>query len=82
MPKALQMGLNMRKLYRDTKNRKICGVCAGVAAFFGIDATWVRLGWALLSIWWGTGILIYLIAALVIPEAQERVILEQDDWTM
>ena len=56
----------MKKLYK-SNNRMICGVCAGVAEYLGIDPTVVRLIWAALGLT-GTGILLYIIAALVMPE--------------
>lgn len=56
----------MKKLYK-SNNRMICGVCAGLAEYLGIDPTIVRLIWAALSLT-GTGILLYIIAALVMPE--------------
>ena len=58
--------LLMKKLYK-SNNRMICGVCAGVAEYFGIDPTIVRLIWAALALS-GTGILLYIIAAIVMPE--------------
>ena len=57
----------MKRLVKSTNNKKICGVCAGVAAYFNIDPTIVRLIWAVLVFAYGTGLLIYLIAALVLP---------------
>ena len=56
----------MKKLYK-SNNRLICGVCAGIAEYLGIDPTVVRLIWAALGLT-GTGILLYIIAALVMPE--------------
>ena len=56
----------MKKLYK-SNNRMICGVCAGIAEYLGIDTTVVRLLWAALGLT-GTGILLYIIAALVMPE--------------
>ena len=56
----------MKKLYK-SNNRMICGVCAGVAEYFGIDPTIVRLIWAALALS-GTGILLYIVAAIVMPE--------------
>ena len=58
--------LLMKKLYK-SNNRMICGVCAGVAEYFGIDPTIVRLIWAALALS-GTGILLYIVAAIVMPE--------------
>ncbi len=57
-----------KKLCRSTVDRKIFGVCGGFAEFFGIDATVIRLVVALLVVFAGTGLLFYLIAALVMPE--------------
>ena len=56
----------MKKLYK-SNNRMICGVCAGLAEYLGIDPTVVRLIWAALGLT-GTGILLYIIAALVMHE--------------
>ena len=56
----------MKKLYK-SNNRMSCGVCAGLAEYLGIDPTVVRLIWAALGLT-GTGILLYIIAALVMPE--------------
>lgn len=56
----------MKKLYK-SNNRMICGVCAGLAEYLGIDPTVVRLIWAALGLT-GTGILLYIIAVLVMPE--------------
>ena len=56
----------MKKLYK-SNNRMICGVCAGIAEYLGIDPTVVRLIWAALGLT-GTGIMLYIIAALVMPE--------------
>lgn len=57
-----------KKIYRSRSNKKLLGVCAGFAAYFGIDPTVIRLAWALLALIWGAGILAYLVAALVMPE--------------
>lgn len=56
-----------RRLYKSEDNRILCGVCGGLGEFLGIDPTIIRLIWALLCVLAGTGILIYIIAAIVIP---------------
>ena len=57
-----------KKLTRSTTNKTICG---GIAEYFNIDATLVRLAWALVSVCaCGTGLIAYIIAAIIIPEAQ------------
>ena len=58
--------LLMKRLYK-SNNRMLCGVCAGVAEYLGIDPTIVRLVWAALALT-GSGILLYIVAALVMPE--------------
>ncbi len=61
----------MKKLFKSTTDKKLCGVCGGIAEYFNIDSTIVRLVWAIASIWLGIGILIYIIAALVMPTFPE-----------
>lgn len=58
----------MKKLYKSQTDRKLCGVCGGIAEYFGIDPTIIRLIWAIVALFYGTGILIYIIAALVLPD--------------
>ena len=58
----------MKKLYKSQYDRKLCGVCGGIAEYFDIDPTVVRLIWVLLVLCAGTGVLAYIIAALVMPE--------------
>ena len=57
----------MKRLYRSTYDRMLCGVCGGIAEYFQLDPTLVRLGWALFSILGGSGVLAYIIAAIIIP---------------
>ena len=57
-----------KKLYRSKKNEKICGVCAGIAEYFNIDPTIVRLIWAIAVLCAGSGVLLYIACALIIPE--------------
>ena len=59
-----------KKLTRSMTDKKLCGVCGGLAEYFNIDATLIRLALALVTVFsCGTGLLIYIVAALVIPEA-------------
>lgn len=57
-----------KKLYKSRRDRKIAGVCGGIGEYFGIDSTIVRLIWLFLALFVGSGILAYIIAALVIPD--------------
>ncbi len=62
------MDLNKR-LYRSKKERMLCGVCGGIAEYFNVDPTLIRLLWVVVSLTaCGTGLLAYLIAAVIIPE--------------
>ena len=56
-----------KKLYRSNTNKKIAGVCGGVAEYFNIDPTIVRLAVAFCVLFAGFGLLAYIVAALVIP---------------
>ena len=57
-----------KKLYRSRENRVISGVCGGIAEYFDIDATLIRLLWAITILFAGTGILAYVLCILIIPE--------------
>ena len=59
--------LNGKRLYK-SNNKKICGVCAGIAEYFDVDPTIVRLIWAAVTLAGGSGILIYIVAALVMDD--------------
>ena len=56
-----------KRLYKSTTDKKLDGVCGGIAEYFGIDSTLIRLAWALLTIAGGAGVLGYIVAMLVIP---------------
>ena len=60
-----------KKLYKSRTNKKLCGVCGGLAEYLEMDATVVRLIAAALVIFCGVGLLAYIIAALIIPFAPE-----------
>lgn len=61
----------MKKLYKSQTDKKICGVCGGVAEYLNIDPTIVRLIWAVLIVCYGTGLLLYILAALILPSGQQ-----------
>ena len=60
-----------KKLYRSRTDKKICGVCGGLGEYLSCDPTIVRLITVALALCAGGGILLYLIAALVIPNEPE-----------
>ncbi len=57
-----------KKLCRSRTDKKLCGVCGGIAEYFGIDSTIVRILWTLVTIVYGIGILLYIVCAFVMPE--------------
>ena len=56
-----------KRLYKSNKNKMLDGVCGGIAEYFDIDPTLVRLGWVLFCALGGSGIIAYIIAAIIIP---------------
>ena len=62
----------MKKLYR-SNDRKITGVCGGLAEYINIDPTVIRVIWALVGLT-GAGVVAYLVCALIIPEKNSDII--------
>ena len=62
----------MNRIYRSKKDRMVAGVCGGIAEYFKIDPTIVRLLWVLVTIFSGFifGIIAYIIAAIIIPDKE------------
>jgi phage shock protein PspC (stress-responsive transcriptional regulator) len=60
-----------RRLFRSSRNRKIAGICGGLGDYFDLDPTVFRVLWIILLIFFGTGILLYLILWIVIPREPE-----------
>ena len=60
-----------KRLYKDSNNKMICGVCAGLAEYLNMDVSVVRLIVVLLVFGAGTGLLAYFVAAIVLPEKDE-----------
>ncbi len=59
-----------KKLCRSENNKIICGVCGGIAEYFNVDPTLVRVGWAIISAFAGAGILAYIVAAIIMPKQE------------
>ena len=57
-----------KRLYRSNRESMICGVCGGIAEYFDVDPTLIRLGAVVLIFGWGSGLLAYLVAAIIIPK--------------
>mgnify|MGYP001819505562 CR=1 FL=1 len=62
------MSEGVKKLYRSTKNRMLAGVCGGLAEYFELDPTIIRVLFVLVSVFAGGGILVYIILWLLIPQ--------------
>lgn len=56
-----------KKLYLSSTDKKLAGVCGGFAEYFGLDSTLIRIGYLAMVLLAGTGVLLYIICALVIP---------------
>lgn len=59
--------MNGKKLYRSDENKILAGVCGGIAEYFGVDPTLIRLAWVVFSLLGGSGLLAYILAAIIIP---------------
>ena len=57
-----------KKLHKSATERKVCGVCGGIAEYFNLDPTVVRLLWVVVSCIGGSGLLAYIVAAVIMPE--------------
>ncbi len=57
----------IKRLYRSGKEKILAGVCGGIAEYFNVDPTIIRLLWVLFVLGFGTGILAYIIAWIIIP---------------
>jgi phage shock protein PspC (stress-responsive transcriptional regulator) len=61
-------GSEGKRLLRLRNGRMVAGVCAGLAAYFKVDVNLVRLGFGVFTVFYGLGILVYLIAWAILPE--------------
>lgn len=62
----------MKKLYKSENDKKICGVCGGIAEYFGVDSSTVRLITVLLVLFAGMSIWVYIIAAIIMSPAPKN----------
>lgn len=60
-----------KRLFKSSENRVLCGVCGGIGEYFNVDPTIIRLIWVLVACT-GTGIIAYIIAAIIMPERYQR----------
>ena len=61
-----------RKLYRSRSNRQVAGVCGGLAEYFNLDATLIRILFVVLAVLGGSGLVLYLAMWIIVPNAQRR----------
>ena len=62
-----------KKLYRSKTDKKLAGVCGGLAKYLSMDVTLVRLIWALVGVFAGAGLLAYIVCAIVIPMEPDQI---------
>ena len=62
-----------KKLYRSRREKKLAGVCGGLATYLNVDVSVIRLIWVLVTLFAGAGLLAYIVCALVIPEEPEAI---------
>jgi phage shock protein C len=65
---AKENSIMTKRLYRSRTNRQLLGVCGGLAEYFGVDPTLVRVLFVLFALAGGPGLILYIILALIVPE--------------
>lgn len=60
-----------KRIYKIRSQKKLCGVCAGVADYFDLDPTLVRVLWAAISLGYGVGVIAYILCAVIFPDKSE-----------
>lgn len=68
-----------KKLYKSRTDKKISGVCGGLSKYCDIDVTIIRVVWLLTALFWGAGLIAYLVCALVFPNEPEDYNVVEDD---
>ena len=61
-----------RKLYRSTSNRQLAGVCGGLAEYFSLDPTLIRVLFVILAVLGGSGVILYIALWIIVPSNPER----------
>ena len=62
-----------KRLYKSREEKKLCGVCGGIAEYFELDPTIIRLAWVVFTLLGGSGIIAYIIAAIVMPDKKDDI---------
>ena len=69
----------MRKtLYKSRNDRMVAGVCGGLAEYFGLDSTLIRIVWAVMILMGGSGLALYIVCAIIIPNDTDGRSIYQD----
>lgn len=66
--------MNGKKLYRIEEGKMLAGVCGGVAEYFNLDPTIVRVLWVLGSLFAGGGVILYIVMAIIVPTKSEVIV--------
>ena len=65
--------MEKKKLYKSINNKKLAGVCGGVAKYLGMDATLVRILWFVITWFYGFGLILYIAMALILSDGPEEI---------
>lgn len=57
-----------KRLYKSSTDKKVCGVCGGIANYFDVDPTVIRLIWVIFTLAGGSGLIAYIVAAIIMPD--------------
>ena len=57
-----------KRLYKSSTDKKVCGVCGGIANYFDVDPTVIRLIWVIFTLVGDSGLIAYIIAAIIMPD--------------
>ena len=57
-----------KRLFKSSTDKKVCGVCGGIANYFDVDPTVIRLIWVIFTLAGGSGLIAYIIAAIIMPD--------------
>ena len=63
-----------KRLYRSANDRKLAGVCGGIAEYLNMDPTVIRILWAIVSLFAFVGVIAFIVCALIIPEETSNII--------
>lgn len=66
--------MNNKKLYRVEEGKMLAGVCGGVAEYFNLDPTLVRVLWVAVCLFAGAGVILYVVMAIIVPVKSEVIV--------